>query len=182
MGITLFDIIFLSATLFSAILAMVRGLSREILSIANWACSAAAAYYLYHPLSNYTMQHISHQQAALYITAGGIFLITLIITSLMTMKVADIIIDSRIGFLDRTLGFLFGWARGLLLLTVAAAFLNLMVDINRQPSWISHSKSKPFLDIIIVHLKSFLPEQFTSLFEATVQQKKNTTESQTSEP
>lgn len=47
MPITIFDGIVIGVVLFSAVLAMVRGFSREILSIASWGGSAAAAYYLY---------------------------------------------------------------------------------------------------------------------------------------
>ncbi len=48
MPITLLDGILVGFTLVSAMLAMVRGLSREILSIASWIAAAAAAYFL-HP-------------------------------------------------------------------------------------------------------------------------------------
>ncbi len=47
MPITIFDGIVIGVTLFSAVLAMVRGFSREVLSIASWVGSVAAAYYLY---------------------------------------------------------------------------------------------------------------------------------------
>ena len=43
------------------------------------------------------------------------------------MRIADFIIDSRIGALDRTLGFLFGAARGILLVVVAMLFFNWLV-------------------------------------------------------
>ncbi len=64
-------------------------------------------------------------------------LIALIIISFITSRIADFIIDSRIGALDRTLGFLFGAARGLLLLVVAVAFWNWLVDVKTQPEWVT---------------------------------------------
>ncbi len=54
-----------------------------------------------------------------------VFLIALIVISFITMKIADFIIDSRIGALDRTLGFLFGAARGILLSCRRRRFLEL---------------------------------------------------------
>ncbi len=68
-------------------------------------------------MKNYT----NDQRIAIAASAGGIFLIALIIISFITSRIADFIIDSRIGALDRTLGFLFGAARGILLLVVAVA-------------------------------------------------------------
>ena len=44
--------------------------------------------------------------------SAGAFLLTLIIVSIITVRISDKILDSRIGALDRTLGFLFGLARG----------------------------------------------------------------------
>ncbi|RAV24360.1 colicin V production protein, partial [Staphylococcus warneri] len=57
MPITIFDGIVIGVVLFSAVLAMVRGFSREVLSIASWAGSVAAAYYLYPLLVPYLMSY-----------------------------------------------------------------------------------------------------------------------------
>ena len=50
---------------------------------------------------------------------AGVFVGTLIVVSVITVRISDMILDSRIGALDRTLGFLFGLARGLLIVVVA---------------------------------------------------------------
>ena len=50
---------------------------------------------------------------------GGVFLVTLLIVSVITVRISDMILDSRIGALDRTLGFLFGLGRGLIIVVVA---------------------------------------------------------------
>ena len=47
---------------------------------------------------------------------------TLIVVSIITVKISDLILDSRIGALDRTLGFVFGAARGLLICVIAWVF------------------------------------------------------------
>ena len=48
-----------------------------------------------------------------HIEVAGVFIATLIVVSIITVRISDMILDSRIGALDRTLGFLFGLARGL---------------------------------------------------------------------
>ena len=53
------------------------------------------------------------------------FIGTLIVVSVITVRISDMILDSRIGALDRTLGFLFGLARGLLIVVVAFLFFSL---------------------------------------------------------
>lgn len=159
MPITIFDGIVIAVVLFSAILAMVRGFSREVLSIASWAGSAAAAWYLFPVLMPYALNYTSDEKIARAGSAGVIFLVALIVISFITSKIADLIIDSRIGALDRTLGFLFGVARGLLLLVVAVAFWNWLVEAPTQPDWVKQAKSKPFLDAMVERLESVLPTE-----------------------
>ena len=157
MPITLLDVILIGITLFSAILAMVRGFSREVLSVVSWAAAAAAAYFLYPKVVPYVEPYISGKNVADIAAAGAVFLVTLIVVSIITMKIADFIIDSRIGPLDRTLGFLFGAARGVLLVVVGMLFFNWLAASN-QPTWIAEAKSKPILDSLGAELLSYLPE------------------------
>ena len=58
---------------------------------------------------------------------GGIFLLTLLIVSMVTVRFSDMVLDSRVGALDRTLGFLFGLARGLIIVVVAFLFFAWLV-------------------------------------------------------
>lgn len=175
MPITIFDGIVLAVVLFSAVLAMVRGFSREILSIASWVGSVAAAYYLYPLLLPYARNYTDDDKIAIAGSAGLVFLVALIIISFITSRVADFIIDSRIGALDRTLGFLFGAARGLLLLVVAVAFWNWLVDVRTQPEWVTQAKSKPFLDGLVGKLEAVLPDDIEPQIRARILGKKTET-------
>lgn len=168
MPITIFDGIVIGVVLFSAVLAMVRGFSREVLSIASWAGAVAAAYYLYPILVPYVKNYTSDDRIAIAGSAGVIFLIALIVISFITTRIADFIIDSRIGALDRTLGFLFGAARGILLLVVAVAFWNWLVDVKHRPDWVNNAKTKPFLDGLVGKLEAVLPEDIEPQIRARI--------------
>ena len=151
MNITLFDGLLIGLMLISGVLAMIRGFSREILSIASWIAAAAAAFYFYPQLSplvgQYTIQVTSSKTAADVVAAGIIFAIVLILVSLITMRLADFIVDSRIGPLDRSLGFVFGAVRGALLVVVALLFYNWLMPKDQWP-WVANAKSKPVLESI----------------------------------
>ena len=164
MPVTLLDGILLGITLVSAILAMVRGFSREVLSLVSWAAAAAAAYLFYQPVLPYLQPYINNETIAKIAAAGAVFLVVLIVVSLITMKIADFIIDSRIGALDRTLGFLFGLARGFLIMVVAFLFFNWLVQNEQgQPEWIRDARSKLVLQSAGDWLISILPEDPESL-------------------
>ncbi len=167
MPITLLDGILLLIVLVSAVLAMIRGFSREVLSVASWVAAAAAAFLLFGPLSPIVQENMpgiaGNPLVANVIAAAAIFFVTLLIVTYATMKLADFIIDSRIGPLDRTLGFLFGAARGMLLVVVALmGFLWLAQD--KQPDWIANAKSKPMLVSIGERIKNALPENLEGSF------------------
>ncbi|RYG97945.1 MAG: CvpA family protein [Alphaproteobacteria bacterium] len=164
MPITGFDGIVLAIALFSAVLAMVRGFSREVLSLVSWFGSAYVPY---------AKNFIADEKFAIIASAAAIFLIALIVISFITMRIADMIIDSRIGALDRTLGFIFGAARGILIIVVAVQFFNEWVPPTNHPAWIAGSKSKPFLDDLGEKLKNALPEDVAALLRKKIEEKMN---------
>ena len=158
MPITLLDVILLVVMLISALLAMVRGFMREVLSIASWAAAAVLTLYAYPRLKPTVLQYFSNDVVASAVTIGGVFLGTLLIVSIVTIKISDMILDSRIGALDRTLGFLFGLARGLVIMVVGFLFFAWLVPPRTQPTWVANAKSKVVLEQTGNWLISMLPE------------------------
>jgi membrane protein required for colicin V production len=158
MPITLLDIFLLAVMLISGLLAMIRGFMREVLSIAAWICSAAATLYLFPRVLPTVKGYINNDIIATGVTVAGIFLGTLIIVSVLTVRISDKILDSRIGALDRTLGFVFGLARGLLIVVVAFIFFDWLVPQKSQPSWVGNAKSRVVLKGTGDWMISLLPE------------------------
>ena len=167
MPITLLDAILIVIMLISAILAMIRGFSREVLSIVSWIAAAFAALTFYEALAPLvsslkpdTLQPDSLTTQGL--SAAIIFFVTLIVVSYVTMKIADFIIDSRIGALDRTLGFIFGAARGALLVIITLNFFLWIVG-NDAPAWIANAKSRPLMEQIGNDIREALPDDLGAL-------------------
>ncbi|MEA2935063.1 MAG: rane protein required for colicin production [Variibacter sp.] len=158
MPVTLLDILLLTVMLISAILAMVRGFMREVLSIIAWACAALLTVYAYPRLLPIAKQYINHDLAAAGIVVAGVFLGTLLIVSVITIKISDKILDSRVGALDRTLGFLFGLGRGLVIVVVAFLFFVWLVPERSQPEWVRNAKSRVVLQSTGQALMSMLPD------------------------
>jgi membrane protein required for colicin V production len=152
------DLFLIAVMLISGLLAMVRGLIREVLSIAGWGAAAVAGLYAYSKLLPLTKQYISNDYMAAGVTIGGAFFGTLIIVSIITVRISDKILDSRIGALDRTLGFLFGLARGLIIVVVAFIFFDWLVPAKSQPDMVRKARSRIVLQNTGEWLKSLLPE------------------------
>ncbi len=141
---TFFDAIVIVVVLVSAVLAMVRGFVREVLSVASWVIAAVAAYYLHGSLlSVIHPSPVADKTVATIIAVAVIFLVILVIATYLTMKVADFVIDSRIGAIDRVMGFVFGGVRGLLLVVIAFVFFDWLVQ--EPPAWIAEAQTEPML-------------------------------------
>ncbi|MPZ57537.1 MAG: CvpA family protein [Rhizobiales bacterium] len=158
MPITLLDLILLVVMLISGLLAMIRGFMREILSIAAWALAAVAAIYAYVKFLPMAKSSFGSDIVATAVVVGGAFLLTLLIVSIVTVRVSDMILDSRVGALDRTLGFVFGLARGLIIVVVAFLFFSWLVPERGQPDWVRDAKSRVVLQGTGQWLMSMLPD------------------------
>jgi len=151
------DLGLIIVVLVSALLSMVRGFTREVLAILSWAAAAAAALY-FHPLVlPYLKPYIQKDTIALAAAAAIVFFVTLIIVTIITVKISDLILDSKIGALDRSLGFLFGAARGFLLCVVAFMFFDWLVQ-DKEPEWVKTSRTKDYLRMVGNELTAMLPE------------------------
>jgi len=158
MPITLLDIVLIAVMLISGLLAMVRGFMREILSIIAWILAAGATLYAYSKLLPLAKQYFNNDIVAAVAVIGGVFLLTLLIVSIVTVRISDMVLDSRVGALDRTVGFLFGLARGLVIVVVAFMFFSWLVPDHSQPEWVRSAKSRVVLTGTGQWLMSMLPE------------------------
>ncbi len=100
MPITLLDIILIVVMLISALLAMVRGFMREVLSITAWILAAGATLYSYGKLLPLAKTYFNNDIVAAAVVVGGVFLLTLLIVSVITVRISDMVLDSRVGALD----------------------------------------------------------------------------------
>lgn len=166
--LTAFDVGVGVLVLISAILATARGFTREVLSLATWAGSAAIAAYAYFNHQDIARQYISEEIVADVVTVLGTFIVALIILHLITMRIADFVVDSKIGPLDRTLGFIFGVARGVLIAVVVVIFGQWLLG-PQLPPWAAESRSLPVLedfgDSLIAVLPPDLEKQVTDILQ-----------------
>lgn len=127
-GFTIIDGVVALVLVVSAILAYSRGLVREIMAIAGWVIAAIAAFALAaaaQPLVQeipYLDRYLADScELSIIVAFAAVFAVMLVVVSIFTPLLAGAVQESALGPVDRGLGFIFGVARGLLL--VAVAFL-----------------------------------------------------------
>lgn len=158
MSLTLLDGILLAVMLISAFLAMMRGFVREVFAIGTWIGAAAAALYFHKLLLPYIEPYVGNDLISVALAAAAVFFITLIILSFITIRISDFVLDSGIGPIDRTLGFLFGGVRGLLIVVVALMIFQGLVTRDNRPGWVMSAQSLPTLNEIGNRITAALPE------------------------
>ncbi|MEE1656396.1 CvpA family protein [Microvirga sp. CF3062] len=181
MPFSVLDLVVIGIVLISALLAAVRGFTREVLAIVAWVVAAAAAWYLHPTALPIAQQYISSGTVALVATIGAIFVITLIIVSIITVQISDLILDSRIGALDRTLGLFFGAARGFLICVIGWAFLGWLLQ-GKEPEWATASKTRPAMENTRDNIIAMLPENAEALIQRLRNKDAAPTEAEPAEP
>ncbi len=159
------DIILVGIMIFSGFLAMLRGLTREMLSIMSWALAALVTLFAYSHFKSDVRGLIDTPMLADATLIAVVFIGSLIIFSLVTANVSERVLDSRVGAVDRTLGFVYGLIRGLILVVIAYLIVGQIVEPKNMPKWVTEARSLPLIESAGSTIKSFLPDNPESLFK-----------------
>lgn len=145
LGFNLTDIVIVTVIVLSGIFAFSRGFVKEILSIVSWIGAALTTFYGFHDASLYARKFIATTYIA-DITAGAIlFVVTLLILSMIGHFISDRIRGGSLGMIDRSLGLVFGIARGSAVIILAYLFLTWAIPPKDQPEWLIEAKTMPLI-------------------------------------
>lgn len=159
MQFQLFDFILVGIMLLSGILALARGFTREVLSLVAWGLAAVAAYFAIQQqqLIDLVLPYVDKPILAQIIVGAGAFIVTLIIVSVFSVKISDRVVDSAVGAFDRTLGFVYGLARGLVFVAIAYLFYGWLQPPENQEDWIRNAQTLGIVKDVGEMLVSLMP-------------------------
>ena len=135
------DLAVLGVLAMSGLLAFMRGLVREVLGIGAWigaGMAGIAGLPLARPIVGNWLQSPPWVDP---LSFAAIFLVTLIVLSLIARLIGRIVRGSALGGLDRTLGLVFGLARGAALVILAYIIGGMVLPINRWPEPVLQARS-----------------------------------------
>ncbi|MDO8605641.1 MAG: CvpA family protein [Phaeospirillum sp.] len=161
LNITAVDVVVAVVLLGSAGFAFLRGFVHEVLSITSWVGAVFVTLYGFPHAQPFFRSHIGTAWAADAATGAALFLVTLLLLSLLTKRVSDTVRRSALNSVDSSLGFVFGLARGAILVSLAymsAAWL--FDDPEQQPGWLAESRSRPWLERGAGVLQGLAPSGF----------------------
>ncbi|MEM7619270.1 MAG: CvpA family protein [Pseudomonadota bacterium] len=153
------DFFLIAFSLLSAFLAMIRGFTREIFTLIAWIGAIVAPIYLilnYRAEINQYIGSSTVEQAAF---AGGVFVIVLVILTYVAIKLSNMLFDSQMSVLESSLGFVFGLARGLVVISILYIFFSALVPKKDHPKWITEARSLTLIQGTGQSLISLFPEE-----------------------
>jgi membrane protein required for colicin V production len=132
-----------------------RGFVREVISLAGWVLAFLAANAVAGPLGDALPTSISSPEVRVLAAFLIVFIFTLSIATVAGMLLSRLLKAAGLGGLDRTLGGLFGLARGVVIL-LALAIAAGLTTAPRHPLW-KESVGAGMLTRTVLQLKPWLP-------------------------
>jgi membrane protein required for colicin V production len=138
----------------SALLSLLRGLIKEVASLAIWVVALVGASRLSYLVADLLPEWLSPpvQQTLGFVV---ILVLILLVGKLITLALKELVSAAGIGVMDRILGTFFGLARGGLVVVVLA-ILSAMTSLPTEPAW-QKAQSKEFLELGIRTAAPWLP-------------------------
>jgi len=158
----------------SGALAYARGFTREMFAIGGWALAAVAAFYIapaIEPLIREAPVVGTYLAASCVISLIASFTIivaiALLILSLFTPLISGLVLESMLAPLDRMLGFVFGVARGLVLIAVAFLIYTNLSGVEPWPP-LDNAASRAVFEQSATILQENLPDSVPDWFGARI--------------
>lgn len=124
--VTWIDFAIIALVLLSTLISLVRGIVKEVLSLASWAVAFGVAVYYANRLAAMFAGFI-HVGWLRYVVGFLLILVaTLLLASLLSRLIGVVVKTSGLGVTDRLLGMAFGFARGLVIVGMLTVMMSVM--------------------------------------------------------
>ena len=172
------DIAVIVVVLASAFLAYARGFVHEVLSVAGWIGAGFITVYAFPLVQPYARELVPIELAADLAAGVVVFVVSLAILSILTRAISKRVQDSALNALDRSLGFLFGMARGAVLVCLIYVAVEWMMPVADQPSWLRSARTMPLIETGADMLRSLIPAEAAATADSAAQETNKLIESQ----
>jgi membrane protein required for colicin V production len=154
--VTIFDYGVIIILASSVVVSLMRGLVREILSLASWVVAFIVANAYGAELAKMLPAAIPGEVVRTIVAFITLFIGVRIVMGLFSMALGAIISAAGLGIVDRGLGAVFGFARGIIFV-LAAVIVCGMTDVPQQAYW-KDAMLSPLAERAVRIVKPMLPE------------------------
>ncbi|WP_158746756.1 CvpA family protein [Acidisphaera sp. L21] len=154
------DVAILAVIAFSGMLGFLRGMVREVFGLIAWVGAVIAAIWFFPQVQGIARRSIENPDIADPVAFGAVFLVVLIILSLIARMLGGAVRKSALGGLDRTLGLVFGLARGAVLMIAAYLIAGVVEPVDRWPNEVLAARTLPSIYVGSVWVVQRLPPEY----------------------
>tara|TARA_B100001123_G_scaffold368490_1_gene429528 strand:+ start:664 stop:1395 length:732 start_codon:yes stop_codon:yes gene_type:complete len=159
------DLLVVATVALSSIFAFYRGFVREALAIAGWVGAAFVTLHFFPWGQKYARDLMGTEWLADLVAAATIFIVTLAVVWLGIHVVVSRVRQSPLSSLDRSLGFLFGAIRGVLVILVLyiVATRAAWREEASTPAWVLDAHTFDMVDNGAGMIVRFIPEEILNI-------------------
>lgn len=157
-----FDIAILTIILISALISLIRGFVKESISLTTWLAAGFIALSYYLVLAELLKPYIESPTISQAIAFSVLFITTLIVGAIINYMVSQLVSKTGLTGTDRTLGVVFGAARGILIIAMIVLFAGLTPMPSE--SWWQESQLVEHFMKVALWLKELMPEDIANRF------------------
>ena len=156
----LFDIIIVLLVVLSLAVGFARGFCNEVFTIFGWIAAIVATIYFVNPVKDFLLDggYVEKEWVAGLGGAAGIFAVTMGLCTLLTYFLTKTLHASKLGIIDRVLGFAFGVLRAAVLLGLAfLLFAYVFSDEDKRPDFVQEAQTRPILESSAAMVQTLIP-------------------------
>ena len=152
---TWFDYALIAVVGLSALIGIWRGLVREVFALAGWIAAIGVALLFAGEAAMLIPPSLATPLVRTVIAFTVLFIVILVVVSIAGLLFTKAVRAVGLGLANRTLGGVFGFARGALILLVIALAAGLTA-VPKEPFW-REAKLAPPLETAAIAVKPYLP-------------------------
>ncbi|MCP4188618.1 MAG: CvpA family protein [Gammaproteobacteria bacterium] len=156
------DLVIIGIILISTLISLVRGFIKESISLASWILAGFIAFRYFAPLGEILSPYIDSPTLRTGSAFSILFVSTLIVGAIINFMASQMVSKTGLSGTDKTLGMVFGAARGVLIVTMVV----LLAGLTPMPSepWWQESTMIEYFANLASWLKDILPQDIASRF------------------
>ena len=152
------DFIFLSLIASSSLLGLSRGFIKEFLSLTKWMLSLYLAFISFEKTKIILSGFLKDTEVLDLIAAASVFLLIFVILTFIFNFLSKIISLQGFDFIDKLLGFLFGFARMVLIFSLLFIIYTDVFYNQEKPAWFNDSYSIKYIEKVSIYFKENFSE------------------------
>lgn len=160
------DVVFLIIVGISALVGIVRGMTKEVLSIVGWVLAAAALYFLVPIVDPIMQQYIASKTLCSIVSGIAILIVFCIVWLLTADRLAAVVRSSKLSAVDRILGFVFGAARGAIIVILIAVMITALIPEQSKEGVFAQSQYFKLANNTAEPLKAMIPDEWVDKAKA----------------